>query len=167
MCMREKCASMRVSSIKELKEIFKVWQKATIWEYQSTESTKNQQPRPGLFRLFCVKLCKYANLRIYFNCTETHFLAIIFSSYTLYSPRAKNEPTAHGKQKRKAKRNIPRWNKPKICGTQKAVRRSKRKSQVAKGEQANRAKKEKVLNGHFQFKQFLAGGQWVVKKFFW
>lgn len=61
----------------------------------------------GFFRLFRVKLCKYANLRIWFNCTETHFLALIFANYTLYNPITKNEPTAHGKRKRKAKRNIP------------------------------------------------------------
>ena len=47
-----------------------------------------------------------------------------------------------------------------------AALRSKRKSPVAKGEQANRAKKEKVLNGHFQFKQFFSSGQQVVKKKF-
>ena len=120
----------------------------------------------GFFRLFRVKLCKYANLRIYFNCTETRFLALIFASYTLYSHRTKNEPTAHEKRKLKAKRNIPRWNKPKICGTQKAVTRSKRKSPVAKGEQANRAKKEKVLNGQFQFNQISACGQQFGKFFF-
>ena len=43
---------------------------------------------------------------------------------------------------------------------------SKRKGPDAKGEQANRAEKEKFLNGQFQFKQFFASGQWVVKKFF-
>ena len=123
------------------------------------DNKSTDSPDRGFFRLFRVKLCKYANLRIYFNCTETHFLAIIFSSYTLYSPITKNEPTAHRKRKLKAKRNIPRWNKPKICGTKKAVTLSKRKSPVAKGEQANRAKKEKVLNGQFQFKQFFASGQ--------
>jgi hypothetical protein len=42
----------------------------------------------------------------------------------------------------------------------------KEKSPVAKGEQANRAKKEKVLNGHFQFNQFSASGQQFGKNFF-
>ena len=42
----------------------------------------------------------------------------------------------------------------------------KRKSPVAKGEQANRAKKEKVLNGQFQFKQFFSSGQQFEKKNF-
>ena len=42
----------------------------------------------------------------------------------------------------------------------------KRKSPVAKGEQANRAKKEKVLNGQFQFKQFFSSGQQVREKIF-
>jgi hypothetical protein len=43
---------------------------------------------------------------------------------------------------------------------------SKIKSPVAKGEQANRAEKEKFLNGHFQFKQFFVSGQQFGKNFF-
>ena len=86
------------------------------------------------------------------------FLAVIFESYTLYSPITKNEPTAHGKLKRKAERNIPRWN------TQKKDTVEKKRPGRQGREQANRAEKEKFLNGQFQFKQFFSSGQRVVKK---
>ena len=54
-----------------------------------------------------MQICEFTHI---FNCTEAHFLAIIFACYTLYSPITKNEPTTREKRKLKAKRNIPRWN---------------------------------------------------------
>ena len=145
--------------LKQLLNPHKFKNKKMINKSNPQNRQKINSPDWGFFRLFRVKLCKYANLRIYFNCTETRFLALIFASYTLYSPRTKNKPTAHGKRKRKQSGIF-------CAGVRRNKTRSKRKSPVAKGEQANRAKKEKVLNGQFQFKQFFVSGQQFGKNFF-